>query len=74
MHQCYNSLLFGLKNGRVQYENGQRGREDGKSKKSRKNKKGERGGGDHWENKIDLVIKKSSSSMVSDYYYIIYHY
>ncbi len=72
MHQHYDVASFGPRNGRVQYRNGQKGREDGKDKRGGENGKGERDGGGHWGNKVDPVVEKSSGSKASDYYHIIY--
>lgn len=74
MHQRHNITPHGPKNGKAQYENGQSGGENGKSKRDRENGKSERGGEDHRKNKIDSVVEESSDSKTSDYYYIISQY
>lgn len=58
--------------GITQNENCQRGWKDEKGKRDKKNGKSDKGRGDYWEKKIDLVVKKSSDSETSNYYYIIY--
>ncbi len=69
MHQHHDVLPLGPKSGRAQYENSQRGGEDGKGKRGGENGKGERG---HRGNKVDTAVEESNGPKASDYYHIIY--
>ncbi len=69
VHECHDIAPLNPKSGRAQYENSQRGGEDGKGKRGGENRKGERG---HRGNKVDPVVEESSGSEASDYYHIIY--
>ena len=72
MYKHHNITPLGSKSGRAQYGEGQKGGEDKKDKRVGKNRKGERGGGDYRENKVNLMIRESSSFKATVYHHIIY--
>ena len=72
MYKCHNVAPFGLKNGRAQYGESQRGRKNGKDKRGGKNRKGKRSEGGYCGNKVNPIVGESNGSEASVYYHIIY--
>ena len=72
MYKRHDIAPLGPKNRKAQYKEGQKSGEDGKDKKGRENERVERGERDHYGNKINLVVEKSSNSETSVYHHLIY--
>ena len=72
VYKRYDVAPLGLKNGRAQYGENQRDREDGKNKRGGENGKGKKGGGGYCRNEVKPMVGESSDSDTSIYYHIIY--
>ena len=72
VYKCHNIAPLSLKNGRAQYWEGSRDKEDGRDKRGRENRKGKRDRGGHRGNKVNPVVGKSNGFETSVYHHIIY--
>ena len=72
VYKRYDVAFFGLKSGRAQYREGQKGGEDGKNKRGGEIGRDERGEKGHFGNEVNLIVEKSSNSEANVYNHIIY--
>lgn len=74
MYKCRNVTPLGPKSRRAQYGEGQRGGKDRKNKRNGKNGRREKSRGDYCGNKVNPMVRESSSSETSVHHHKIYWY
>ena len=72
IYKHHNIAPFGPKSEKAQYGESQKGGENRKDKGDGENGRVERSGRGYCENKINLIVGKSSGSKASVYHHIIY--
>ena len=65
MYKRHDVVPLGPKSERAQYGEDQKSGEDSKDKRGGENKRCKRGGGDHYGNKVNPIVGKSSGSKAS---------